>query len=376
MTDLVRLVVTVLLFIIVLGGIVLAHEVGHFLAAKLAKVRVLEFGIGFPPRARVLGVRGETTWTLNWLPIGGFVKMDGEDGDVADGRSFSAKPLAVRLWILLAGVVMNVVLAAAIFIGIAWLAAPAFGVRVPDGGVQANSPAAAAGIVPGDVIETVDGQVYDIYSEGILQAIRDHMGETVSLGVRHPDATLDQVPVTLRRSDQVDAQHGPLGIAARSGQGFEYVTLDRSGSRSLGDAIGIGAGEMTRWGGLVVSGLGDLVGGLVTNPSAPPPAAGPIGIAAQISDVFFTAGWITTLYMAGVLSINLAVVNILPFPPLDGGRMLVLVLKRVFGRRMSLRAEQLTYVVGFVFLIAFVLWISGFDIARQLGVTPVPTSGP
>jgi regulator of sigma E protease len=367
MSDLVRVVVTILLFIVVLGGIVLVHEVGHFLAARLARVRVLEFGIGFPPRARVLRARGETVWTLNWLPIGGFVKMDGEDGDVADSRSFSAKSLPVRLGILLAGVVMNVVLAAAIFIGIAWLATPALGVRVPDGGVQAGSPAATAGIVPGDVIETLDGQVYDIYSEGLLAAIRDRLGQTVTLGVRHAGGTVSQVAVTLRSASEVDTQHGALGIAAPSGQGFQYVTLAQSGSHPLGDAIGIGTHELSRWGGLVVSGLGDLVGGLVTNPSAPPPAAGPIGIAVQISDVFFTAGWITTLYMAGILSINLAVVNILPFPPLDGGRMLVLVLKRVFGRRVSLRAEQLTYLVGFVFLIGFILWISGFDIARQLG---------
>ena len=367
MSDLVRVIVTIVLFIVVLGGIVLVHEVGHYLAARLAGVRVLEFGVGFPPRARVLRHRGDTAWTLNWLPIGGFVKMDGEDGDVADGRSFSAKPLWVRLGILLAGVAMNVVLAGAIFTGIAWLAAPTFGVRVPDGGVQAGSPAAAAGIVPGDVIETLDGQVYDLYSEGILGAIRDHLGETVTLGVRHADGTVSQVSVTLRNASQVDEQHGPLGIAAPSGQGFDYVTLDRRGSRPLGDAIGIAGRELTRWGGLVVSGLGNLVSGLVTNPAAPPPASGPIGIAVQIGNVFYTDGWITTLYMAAVLSINLAVVNILPFPPLDGGRMLVLVIKRVFGRRVSLRAEQLTYLVGFVFLIAFVLWISGFDIARQLG---------
>ncbi|HYL41634.1 MAG TPA: RIP metalloprotease, partial [Candidatus Binatus sp.] len=305
--------------------------------------------------------------TLNWLPIGGFVKMDGEDGDAADGRSFSAKPLAVRLAILLAGVVMNVVLAAAIFIAIAWLATPAFGVRVPAGGVQAGSPAALAGIAPGDVIETLDGQIYDVYSEGILAGIHDHIGQTVTLGVRHADGSLSQVSVTLRSASQVDAQHGPLGIAAPSSHGFDFVTLDRSGSRPLGDAIAIGGRELRRWGGLVVSGLGALVSGLVTNPSAPPPAAGPIGIAVQIGDVFYTTGWITTLYMAAVLSINLAVVNILPFPPLDGGRMLVLVIKRLFGRRVSLRAEQLTYLVGFVFLIGYILWISGFDIARQLG---------
>jgi regulator of sigma E protease len=369
MIDLVRPLVTLLLFVVVLGGIVLVHELGHFIAARVAGIRVLEFGIGFPPRARVLGRRGETLWTLNWLPIGGFVKLEGEDGDAADARSFSAKPLWIRLLVLVAGVVMNVVLAAAIFIGIAWLATPAFGVRVPPGGVQADSPAARAGIAPGDEILTLDGQAYDLYSEGILAGIRDHVGETVTLGIRRPDGTSTEVSVTLRSAAQIDDHHGALGIVASPGQPFEAVPLERYASRPLGDAVGIGVRELGRWGGLIVAGLGDLVQSVASNPTAPPPVSGPIGIAAVIGDVFFTAGPIQVLYLAGILSINLAVVNILPFPPLDGGRMLVISLKRFLGRRVSMRAEQLTYVVGFVFLIAFIVWISGFDIAR-LGGSP------
>ena len=92
---------------------------------------------------------------------------------------------------------------------------------------------------------------------------------------------------------------------------------------------------------------------------------GPVGIATQIGDVFWQLGPIVTLYVAGILSANLAVVNILPFPPLDGGRMLMITLKRLFGARISLRAEQLTYMVGFVFLFAFLIWITGFDILRE-----------
>ena len=91
----------------------------------------------------------------------------------------------------------------------------------------------------------------------------------------------------------------------------------------------------------------------------PPPVSGPVGIATQIGDVFWQLGPLFTLYVAGILSANLAVVNILPFPPLDGGRMLMITLKRVFGARISLRAEQLTYMVGFVFLFAFLIWITG-----------------
>ena len=124
--------------------------------------------------------------------------------------------------------------------------------------------------------------------------------------------------------------------------------------------------------GLIVDGLGEPRRLVANDPTAPPPASGPVGIATQIGDIFWNSGPILTLYVAGILSANLAVVNILPFPPLDGGRMLMIVLKRLFGARISLRAEQLTYMVGFVFLFAFIIWMTGFDIIRSLGGVAPP----
>ena len=109
--------------------------------------------------------------------------------------------------------------------------------------------------------------------------------------------------------------------------------------------------------------------GFIKDPTAPPPAQGPIGIAVSLGDLLLNSGIVLTLFVAGILSVNLGVVNILPFPPLDGGRMAMLVIKRLFGARVSLRAERLTYAVGFVFLLVFIFWISAFDIAR-LGQTP------
>jgi len=140
--------------------------------------------------------------------------------------------------------------------------------------------------------------------------------------------------------------------------------------RDLPTAINVGTHETVRWFGVILAGLGDLVGQVASNPTAAPPVAGPIGIATQIGDIFFGAGPILTLYVAAVLSANLALVNILPFPPLDGGRMLMIVLKSVFGARISIRAERLTYVVGFAVLMAFLIWVSGFDIARILSGSP------
>jgi regulator of sigma E protease len=360
-------IITVALFILILGGLVIIHELGHFFTARLAGVRVLEFGVGFPPRAKVLRSKGETLYTLNWLPIGGFVKLEGEDGsDATDPRSFASQGLLKKLTILVAGVAMNVLLAFVIFTGIAWLASPLVGVRFFE--VQPGSPAAVAGLQAGDAIVAVDGQRYQfITGPNALTGLRDRAGETVVLTVSDPSGAVRDVPVTLRPEAEIDTEHGALGIAGPKTHPFENYFYGGYAQNDLPTAITVGARETVRWMGLIVGGLASLVGSVVNDPTAPPPVAGPIGIATQIGDIFWNSGPIMTLYVAGILSANLAVVNILPFPPLDGGRMLMITLKRVFGARISLRAEQLTYAVGFVFLFAFIIWVTGFDIVRSLG---------
>jgi regulator of sigma E protease len=375
MTPFVNTLVTLVLFFVVLGSLVLVHELGHFITARLAGVRVLEFGIGFPPRARVLRRRGETLYTLNWLPIGGFVKLEGEDGDETDDpRSFARARLPTKLIILVAGVVMNLLTAFLIFTAIAWLATPFVGVRFFD--VQPGSPAAAAGLQPGDAILAVNDQPHEFFGDG--RAITDDLfanaGKPVVLTVQESDGAVETIPVTLRTQAEIDASprdaegkptKGALGISGDTTP-FEPVYYGTY-SRDLPSAIGVGANQTVHWFGVILGGLGDLVRQVVSNPTAPPPVAGPVGIATQISDVFFKAGPILTLYVAGILSANLALVNILPFPPLDGGRMLMIVLKSIFGSRISVQAERLTYVVGFAFLFAFLIWVSGFDLVRILG---------
>jgi len=356
--------VAIALFIVVLGGIVLIHELGHYLTAKALNVRVLEFGIGFPPRARVLRSKGETLWTLNWLPIGGFVRLEGEDGNAADDpRSFAAKPLRARLAILVAGVAMNIVLAFAIFFAIALVASPVIGLQF--GAVDPDSPATSVGLVPGDALFGVGDERFEWFApERVTAALRAHAGQTVPLLVRDTSGSMRTVNVTLRPPEQISDTVGALGISKLS-----VVVGDGYVGHDAGRSLQIAASEVVRWGGLIIGGLGQLVGGLINNPTAQPPASGPIGIAVSLAQIFQESGIVVTLYVAGILSVNLGVVNILPFPPLDGGRSAVLIIKRLFGARVSLRAERLTYAVGFVFLLAFILWISGFDIAR-LGTTP------
>jgi regulator of sigma E protease len=370
MTEILQGLFTTVLFFVVLGSLVLVHELGHFVTARMAGVRVLEFGIGFPPRAKVLRARGETLYTLNWLPIGGFVKLEGEDGDeLDDPRSFGRAPLPIRIGILLAGVVMNLITALVIFTAIAWLATPLVGVRF--GEVQPDSPAEQAGLVEGESILAVNGRNYEFFGESsVLTDLRDAIGETVTLTVEGVDGATRQVTVTLRTQSEVDAsvdeegvpQKGPLGITA-----FESNFYGTFEGRDFGSAVSIGVSETFRWFGLILAGLGELVGGFVSDPTAPPPVAGPIGIATQIGEIFFAAGPILTLYVAAILSANLALVNALPFPPLDGGRIVVILLKSFLGKRVSLRAERLTYLVGFVFLFAFLIWVTGFDLARLFG---------
>ncbi len=366
MTGFLQSIITVFVFILILGSLVVIHELGHFFTARLSNVRVLEFGIGFPPRAKVLRNKGETLYSLNWLPIGGFVKLEGEDGtDVDDPRSFSHQGLPKRLTILVAGVLMNVLLAFVIFTGIAWLASPLVGVQFFE--VQPDSPAAAAGLQPGDAILAVDGEHFQfINGRTVLDGLRDRAGESVVLTLAAADGTQRDVNVTLRSAQEINAQKGALGISGAT-KPFEGYFYGAYTSNDLLTAAQIGAKETVRWMGLIVDGLASLVTSVVSNPTGPPPVSGPVGIATQIGDILWNNGLVMTLYVAGILSANLAVVNILPFPPLDGGRMLMITLKRIFGSRISVRAEQLTYVVGFVFLFAFIIWVTGFDIIRSLG---------
>jgi len=363
-SDILQAAVTIFLFALILGSLVLVHELGHFVTARLAGVRVLEFGIGFPPRAKILRAGGETLYTLNWLPIGGFVKLEGEDGDDGDDpRSFVRARLPTKLVILVAGVAMNLFIAFLIFTMIAWLATPLVGLKFQE--VQPDSPAATAGLTPGDTILALDHERFEFFGDKqILTELRSRAGETVVLTLEHPDGSTEDKTVTLRSSQQIDKDHGALGISSPEGKPFDFPISYESHDPAT--ALGLGISQTGHWFGVILAGLGDLASSFASDPTAPPPAAGPVGIARQIGDVFFGFGPIVTLYVAGILSANLALVNALPFPPLDGGRMLMIVLKSIFGRRLSLRVERLTYVAGFVVLFGFLIWVSGFDVLKIL----------
>jgi regulator of sigma E protease len=355
-------VVGIGLFILILGLLVLIHEIGHFVMARRAGVRVHEFGIGFPPRAKVLRSDGETLYTLNWLPIGGFVKLEGEDGDSDDPRSFTRAPFLTKQVILVAGVVMNLLLALVLMVAVAWIPQRILALGFET--VQPGSPAAEAGLVGGSQLVAIEGRYYDAFDtpQAMVDDLRASAGEPVDLVIITPTGSQQEVTVTLREPEEIGPDQGALGIVT-----LEATLLDQTFTRSPLEALATGAQRTVAAFGLILDGLGQLVTSIATRPTEPPPVTGPVGIAVSITDVFWQAGIVATVYLAGLLSANLALVNILPFPPLDGGRMLMLVIKRVAGTRVSVRAEQLTYVVGFVFLFGFLIWITAFDIARLGG---------
>jgi regulator of sigma E protease len=365
-------VIDIVLLLAILVGLVVIHELGHFIAARRANVRVHEFGVGFPPRAAVLHRGKETLWTVNWLPIGGFVRLEGEEGESVDRRAFVNQPLRTRLLILVAGVGMNFLLAWVILTGIVFFGDPVSEVRIRT--VQPDSPAAAIGLVggtrlewdadrnpvfdrDGDVIVAIDGKTFPFFegtpsSDRPLLYLRANAGKEVTLTVRSADGTVTERTVTLRPPELASA--GALGVGVA---GFE------SGSQSNGlvESVVIGFQRTIDASTLIIRGVADLIANI-----GDPQVAGPIGMVTLVG-AYRELPPTFLLWMIALLSANLAVINILPFPPMDGGRAVVAIAMRVANGRISVQTERAIYFTGFVALMALLVWISIFDIRRIAG---------
>jgi regulator of sigma E protease len=366
--------INIFLLLAILVVLVVIHEFGHFIMARRAKVVVHEFGIGFPPRAKVLGHDGETLYTLNWLPLGGFVRLEGEEGESDDPRSFVRQSLGTRLIILLAGVTMNIVLAFVLFALIAGMADPSGTVRVA--AVQPGSPAEQAGLQGGQQIGTApDGEtlLYDDSGDRILaingqrfawfdlpegptaliQYLRANPSTTLTLLVERGDGTVEEISATTRSAEEIARGLGPLGFQPHSfvpGASIEREPLE---------AVSVGAERTLDAATLILRALGDFITNLTD-----PQVSGPIGIVGAIGIVRTEAPPIFMLYLVALLSANLAVINALPFPPLDGGRVAVSLIQAVTRNRISTAVERLVYLTGFILLILLIVWISYFDIQR------------
>jgi regulator of sigma E protease len=387
--------VNVLVLLAIIVPLVLAHEVGHFVMARRAGVRVHEFGIGLPPRALVLYRGKETIYSLNWLPIGGFVRLEGEEGESVDRRAFVNQGLRTRLGILSAGVVVNFLLAWLIFTGIALVAQPIWEVRVNE--VVAGSPAERAGLVAsrvvgetepieiigpdgrptgesqrfplyddsGDVILAIDGRRFPVFDDiaaavdgrtGPIRYLASRAGETVVLTVERADGSVEDLEVTLRTPEEVAQGMGALGFLP----GSEY------GSRPNGivEAAAIGLQRTWEASTLILRGVAELIGALLQGPGAELPVAGPLGIADLVGGVREAAPPVILVWLVGLLSANLAVINVLPFPPMDGGRIAMALLQAVSRNGISPATERAVYLTGFVLLMSLLVIVTVADIGR------------
>ena len=368
---------TIAAFVAILLVLVLVHELGHFVTAKLAGITVEEFGIGFPPRITSMRFRG-TRYSLNWIPLGGFVRMLGEDGDVEIRRlresgmddaeiehamagAFNRKPIWVRIGVLVAGVAMNFLLAIGRFAWAAALPQPYSAGPLRVLSIQADSPAEGV-LEPGDIIVAADGRTYD-RSLDLTAYVADRGGEPVTLTIERDGEELS-ITVTPRvlTPEDIEAGRGAVGF------GWQAVRIgeDPPIASNPIEAVRIGASQTAEVAVQIPAGLARAVGGLVgLNPDGADDARGPIGIA-QVTGEVVDSGLVSIVQFVGLLSVNLAVLNVLPVPPLDGGRIAVVLIEAVRRRRLPAEREAFIYLAGFAVLIALVIMISIKDIQRLI----------
>ena len=343
------MLITIVAFIGVLAGLILAHELGHFITAKVSGVMVKEFGIGFPPR--LLSVRrGETIYSLNAIPLGGFTKMAGEE-EPKISRSLASKPTGTRLLVLSAGSLMNIVLPLLLF-SIAFMVPHNIvegQVLITD--VAPNSPAAIAGIEPGDTFLSINSK--PIRNIGDLHRyIQLNLGKETAILVQHSDSATEEVQVIPRW--QPPQGQGAIGITVN----ISNPAIVRQ-QEPPWRAAPLAASACIETFVLFKNGILSMIIGAV-----PVEVTGPVGIA-QITGEVAKAGISPLLEFAAFLSINLAVINIFPLPGLDGGRIVFVLLERVRrGKRISAKTEGLIHFIGFAALIGMIMVITYHDIIR------------
>lgn len=338
-----------LIFIVILIGLVVAHEFAHFLTAKLFGVYVMEFGIGFPPRA--FGKRfGETEYTVNWLPIGGFVRLMGEE-DPTHPRSLASRPKWQRFIVLASGSVMNLILPILLF-AIAFTIPHEESVgRAIIAQVVEGSPAQAAGLQQNDIIYEIGGRdAKNSIEAGRL--IRLNMGNETDVQVKRGG---EFVTVELTPRWTPPEGQGPTGITIAPQYGFTETVSQPpwesipNGFRTTIDTMILARNEFISW----------FKGG------SGPEVAGPVAIAQTTGEVAREGGVSPLLELAALLSINLGIINLLPLPMLDGGRVMFLVIEFLRGgRRIAPEKEALVHLVGFALFMALAVVVTFADVNR------------
>ncbi len=356
------LVLTILVLLGVLSFLVLIHEFGHMIAAKIFGVSVEEFGIGYPPRAVKLFRKWKTDFTLNWLPFGGFVRMLGEErgGElqgVAAAGQFYSKRKWQRMVIILAGAATNFVFGAVAFSVVYTLVGiPTNMPGVAVARVYQGSPAEQAGVMVGDIVESVkvEGQELAVGDVGgFVQLVGENLGKRAELVLSGESAR--NVSVYVRTKEETPEGEGALGVAIAPNIQMARYPVWQMPFRGM--VVGIKAA--VGFGILIVGALYKMVHDLLVAGVVPAEVAGPVGIVYQASkQEILKEGPVAVIHLAGVLSINLAIVNVLPLPALDGGRAMFVFLEKFLGKRFKPIYENWANMVGFGLLLLLIVLVS------------------
>jgi regulator of sigma E protease len=360
--DLPRLDLNWAYIIPILLLLVLIHEWGHFITARKVGIKVEEFGFGLPPR--LFGfVRNGVLYSINALPFGGFVRMLGEDGASEDPASFNQKKPWQRALVTGAGALMNFLFAVVLLAVIAM----GYGRPTPTGmaeinGVVAGSPAAVAGWRAGDVVVSVAGQPITEYRE-LTPLIRQHAGQTIEVVLRRGG---EMVTTTVTPRANPPAGEGATGVVIAPQ--VEYVPLP------IWEAIPAGFTAAVRFSWTMLEGLGSLLLSLFGRGDTVGPVTGPIGMGQLVGEAVEKSSlpvWVTLANLTALLSLNLFLINLLPLPALDGGRLLFIGIELLRGRRVNPNREGMVHFVGLVLLLTLIMVISVFDITRIMSGRPL-----
>lgn len=328
---------TIIYAIIIFCLLILVHEFGHFAVAKLVGIRVNEFSLGMGPLLFQF-TRGDTEYSLRALPIGGFCRMEGEDEESKDAKAFNNKPAWARALVVVAGSFMNLVTAILIIAGIAM----AIGVATNGvASVTEGSPAALAGIQPGDKIIAVEGAKVSSFND-IITAISKSKEDAVSLEI-------------LRNKEKMTLE-STVGV---NETGRRVIGITSEVKKTPGIALKTGIASTFDMAGQML----DYLGQLFTGKGSMDDLVGPVGIVTMIGDQA-KLGFLNLFNLTALISLNLAIVNMLPFPALDGGRLLFLVIRLFTGKAVSDETEGKIHFAGMMVLFAFMAYVLIQDVDR------------
>lgn len=360
---------SILIFIVMLVVLIVGHEFGHLIVAKLSGMNVPEFGLGFPPKLWGKKI-GETEYTLNALPFGGFVKIFGEDdADASDLRAFAKRPKLFQAATLLAGPGMNIVLGLLLSTLAFMIGVPTVASDVDAGSIKnphvliaeilPKSPAAVAGLKVGDEIVSISLNGTEVHiqkPEEVSTTIGSAHG-SLTMHVLRNKSLMDFTLVPVKGIDTENLDHAVVGIAPAL-VGIRSLPLFQAFTAGVKNTF-----EQTKG---VLVGLGTLVGHALTLSADLSSVAGPVGIVSLVGDASgFGVGSI--LALAALISINLGVVNLLPFPALDGGRLALLAVETVSRRKIPAKISNIINIAGFGILIVLMLAVTAHDIFRLVG---------